>query len=270
MYSLRLTCTATDVDLLSAELWDAGTEGIQEIDAGEKTILIAAFNGNSARDDLLARFASYSPEWQHADGIDWVRRTRDAWPARSIGSRLFLAPLWNADTTPPGRERLIHNPGLACGTGEHPCTQLALTALEACVTPGCSVVDVGTGSGILAIAALRLGAETAAGIDIDVAALQAASENFLLNKLTPTLAAGSAECVADESADVTVANISGSVLLSIIDQLVRITRVDGCLILTGFPETELRPFQRIFPDAEISQVAISQRSEWCCLTIRLS
>ncbi len=265
MYSLRLTCAAEDVDLLSAALWDAGTDGIQELEVGYTTTLIAAFDSNAARDDLLTRFASYSPEWQSAAGTDWVRQSRDAWPARSVGSRLFLAPPWNTEATPPGRERIIHNPGLACGTGEHPCTQLALMALEECVIPHCKVIDVGTGSGILAIAALRLGAKTAVGIDTDVAVLEAATENFGLNELTPLLVAGSAECLGDQCSDITVANVSSSVLLSILDELMRITRVNGWLILTGFPDDELRPFQRTFPDAQISQM-----NEWRCLSVRLS
>ncbi len=265
MYAFRCACATADVDLLSAELSDAGTVGIQEIDIGEQTILIAAFQSNDSRGDLLARFASYSPTWESVDSIDWVRQTHEAWPARSIGSRLFLAPPWNSEPTPPGRQRIMHNPGLACGTGEHPCTQLALIALEKCVAPGYTVADVGTGSGVLVIAALALGAAIAFGIDTDMAALQAAIGNFALNKVTPKLTAGSAECLADECCDVTIANIGGTVLLSILDELLRMTRANGWLILTGFPWEELPPFQRMFPEAEISQI-----DEWRCLTVRLS
>lgn len=265
MFSLLLTCTAEETDLLSSELWEAGTAGVQELEQGEKRILIGSFEGDDSRPDLLARFAQYSPEWQHTDAIDWVEQTRLAWPAVSIGMRLFLAPPWNRDLTPAGRDRIVHNPGLACGTGEHPCTQLALMALERCITPGCRVVDVGTGSGILAIAALRLGAEVAAGIDTDAAALGAAAENFRLNDFTPTLVAGSADCLASGCSDVTVANLSGTVLLSIMDELTRITRAIGCLILTGFPESELSTFERIFPGAEVSQL-----DDWRCVLVRLS
>jgi ribosomal protein L11 methyltransferase len=155
---------------------------------------------------------------------------------------------------------LRHNPGLACGTGEHPCTQLALEAIERQIRPGVTVVDIGTGSGILAIAALQLGARRVAGTDLDEAALHAAAENFALNDLLPQLIVGSADCLRSQCSDLTVANISGSVLLSIMDHLVRITSPSGRLILTGFPESELPAFLQLFPDCEVSG-----RNEWRCI-----
>jgi ribosomal protein L11 methyltransferase len=265
MYSLRITCSSEQVDGLSGELWEAGTSGIREISGSAAVVLIAAFEMNEHRGELLRRFAQYAPEWEHEIGTDWIQYTRDAWPARSVGTKLFLAPHWCSDPTPEGRERIIHNPGQACGTGEHPCTQLALKALEECVWAGSRVIDVGTGSGILAIAARRLGAATAIGMDIDEASLQAARENFLLNNLTPRLVVGSAEAVPDACADVTVANINGTVLLSMLDELLRITRTNGWLILTGFAEEECPALQAYFPDAIVSAI-----NEWRCLLANVS
>jgi|SRR6185312_8370847 len=265
MYSLRLTCPAEDVDRISGELWEAGTIGIFEADDSDGIVLTAGFETNELRTALLAEFNTYTPRWQQEQAIDWVHETHRAWPARVIGDQLFLAPPWSEEATPPGRKRVIHNPGLACGTGEHPCSQLALIALERCVRNGCRVADIGTGSAILTIAALKLGAESAIGIDTDEAALAAARDNFELNGLQPVLAAGSADCLADSSADITVANINGTVLLHILDELVRIGRRGGWLILTGFPESEAAVFTREFPNAEVSAIA-----EWRCLTVRIS
>ncbi len=110
------------------------------------------------------------------------------------------------------------------------------------------MVDVGAGSGILAIAALRLGAAFAMGIDIDQEALfGAAVENFTLNGFAPMLAVGSADAVKTAAADVTVANINGTVLVYLADDLLRITNPQGKLILTGFPEWELPAFFELFP-----------------------
>ena len=86
-----------------------------------------------------------------------------------------------------------------------------------------------------------------------------------MNDFTPTLVAGSADCVAGECSDVSVANLSGTVLLSILDEVIRITRAHGRLILTGFPESELGAFQSVFPGAEVSQMG-----EWRCLLVRPS
>lgn len=265
MYSLRLTCHSAEVDCLSGELWEAGTAGIQEIESSETVFLIASFETNEQRVALLERFHAYSPEWNRQEQVDWVRETHSAWPARKIGQRIFLAPAWSNEPTPPRRARVIHNPGLACGTGEHPCSQLALLALEECITERVTVVDIGTGSGILAIAALRLGANSAIGIDIDEPALGAAKENFELNALPSRLVAGSADCLASECADIVVANINATVLLSIFEDLLRIARAGGWLILTGFPESEAEVFTTSCPAAQVFSL-----DEWRCIAFRTS
>jgi ribosomal protein L11 methyltransferase len=251
------------VDELSSELWGAGTVGVQEIEASDGMLLIAAFE---CRDDLLIRqFHAHNPEWQHEAETDWIEQTHRAWPPRAIGQKLFLAPPWCSDTTPPDRIRIAHNPGQASGTGEHPCTQLALSALENCIQPGVTVADIGTGSGILSIAALQLVAARAISLDTDEAALHVARENFSLNAIEPQLVVGSADCLADQVADITVANISGTVLLSILDDLLRITRRSGRLILTGFPEPELHAFRELFPNGTVAGIG-----EWRCITAELS
>ncbi len=265
MYSLRLTCPAEEVDRIAGELWEACTSGIFEADGDDATVLIAGFETDAARDALLNEFRAYSPNWQQNEDTDWAQEAQQTWPGREVGSRLFLAPPWNEEATPEGRERVIHNPGMACGTGEHPCSQLALIALEKCIRKGFRVVDIGAGSGLLAIAALHLGARSAIGVDIDEAALSAARQNFELNGLRPMLAAGSAGCLADYCADITVANISAMVLLHVLDDLLRIVRADGWLILTGFPESEGVALIRQFPDADVSALG-----EWRCLTVRIS
>jgi ribosomal protein L11 methyltransferase len=138
-------------------------------------------------------------------------------------------------------------------------------ALELRVYPGCRVIDIGTGSGILAIAALRLGAAFALGVDPDEAALKAARENFESNGLDATLAAGSADRLAASSADVTVANINATVLLSILDDLLLCTRPAGSLILTGFTADELPAVLANFDEYSVLGI-----DEWRCVMLTLS
>jgi ribosomal protein L11 methyltransferase len=265
MYSLRLTCAESEVDALSAELWAAGTAGIRELGSGDWITLIAGFADPCLGPTLLSTLAAYSPEWYEEEPVDWVRETHMAWPARAVGRKLFLAPPWSSSPTPSGRIRLIRNPGLACGTGEHPCTQLALESMEACLVSGDSVVDVGTGSGLLGVAALKLGAGSAIGVDTDPDALTAACENFALNGFhTPLLAAGSADCLCSRIANLTVANISSSVLLLLLEELMRITSPGGWLILTGFPLSEGGALRGYLPRSEAFT-----REEWCCLRLQV-
>jgi ribosomal protein L11 methyltransferase len=260
MFELHLTCGPQEVEELSFALWEAGTVGIREEDGS----LIAGFADEADRAELAARLAAYEPHWERAADTDWVLATQQSWPGRAVGKRIFLSPVWNQDKTPPGRVRVIHNPGMASGTGEHPCTQLALQSLEQCVTAGDVVVDIGAGSGILALAALRLQARRAFALDTDWTSLACARENFQLNDWQPTLALGSAECIASHSAATVVANISGTVLLSLADELLRIVKPGGWLILTGFPENELSVVEEIFGQGEVTA-----SNEWRCLRLRM-
>ncbi|MFL6447716.1 MAG: 50S ribosomal protein L11 methyltransferase [Bryobacteraceae bacterium] len=264
MFSLELRCGSDEAETLSFQLWEAGTVAISQFDEGEVCILTAGFEDDASRASLLHRFAAYAPEWSE-DLTDWLAVTRKAWPGRKIGKLFYVAPPWSGDPTPAGRHRLIQNPGQASGTGEHPCTQLALQALETAVFAGCKLLDVGTGSGILAIAGLKLGAAIAVGVDPDGCAFETASENFHLNKLPPVLAVGSADCITDAWADVTVANISATVLLATADDLLRVTAPHGVLILTGFPRSEAPALMEFLPDAELTCL-----EDWACLSAKLS
>ena len=259
MVSLRLVCAPDEADAISAELWEAGTAGIRELEEGDNVVLIAGFEEEIA--GLAARLHRFQPQWEREEDTDWTLATKLAWPGRVVGERIFLAPPWNEEPTPEGLVRVIHNPGLASGTGEHPCTQLALEALEKSLFTGAVVADIGTGSGILAISALQLGAKFAVALDTDEAALQTARENFELNQRHAYLATGSADCIASDSIDILVANISGSVLVAIADELIRVTKNDATLILTGFPEWELKALQSVFGDGEVSSLI-----EWRCLS----
>src|SRR5580658_1052310 len=164
MYSVRVPAPdqAEAYDELIATLWDAETQGISE-DPGAVT----AFFDDP---EVARRFGEPRIEPE----VDWVQRTEDAWPPLLVGERFFLAAPWRKEPTPPGRIRLEINPGLQCGTGQHPCTRLCLEAMERTIRPGDAVLDVGSGSGILSLAAKLLGAGRVVGCDIDDEAASAA------------------------------------------------------------------------------------------------
>lgn len=160
---------------------------------------------------------------------NWERQNYDAWPPLLIGDKFFVVAPWRADPTPPGRIRLEIDPGQQCGTGQHPCTQLCLAAMERAIQAGDSVLDVGTGSGILSIAAKLLGAGSVIACDIDPAAAPASPT---------TLAAipfflGSVDAVKSGAFDVVVANIDEAVIGPMLADFERVARTR---ILSGFQD----------------------------------
>ena len=248
MFSLLLRCSPAQEDELVAELNEAGTAGISE----EPGALRAFFEDDAGVTALLDRFAAYEPRLRREDDTDWEQVTRDAWPPIAVGERLFLVAPWNTDPAPVGRLRLEIYPGMACGTGRHPCTQLCLEALERTIQPGMTVLDVGSGSGILSDAARLLGAGTVIGCDIDYDAVAMASE-----RAQARLFVGSADAVRSGSADVIVANISSLAAEELATEFARVRRPDSRLIVSGFPEDDLpQGFERC---------ELLRRDGWACL-----
>jgi ribosomal protein L11 methyltransferase len=248
VFSLRLRCLPQDEDYLIAELAECGVAGITEELGG----LRAFFEEEAGADALLERFARYGPVLDQVAPVDWEQATRDAWPPLRIGERFYLVAPWSEDETPEGRLRLEIEPGMACGTGRHPATQLCLEALEKQVRPGVSVLDVGTGSGILALAARLLGAGRVAGCDVD-----ADSVGIARARIGVSLFIGSIDAVRSESQDLIIANIDSTALEALAPELKRVRAPGARLILSGFPEWDVpegfRPVERL------------QREEWVCL-----
>jgi ribosomal protein L11 methyltransferase len=244
VFSLFFRPSPDSEDYLIAELWECGTTGIIEEDGG-----IRAFFEDLS---LLNRFAANGPEVREEKPTDWAQVTRDAWPAMAVGQRFFLTPPWCLEPTPRGRLRLPIHPGMACGTGRHPATQLALEAMEQHVRPGDSVVDVGTGSGILSAAAALIGAAKVIGCDVDPEAIRIARE-----RVRVPMFVGSAGAIRSQCADVVIANIDAATIEELAPEFARIRKPDSTLILTGFPEWDT-------PEGfETKQML--KRGEWVCL-----
>jgi ribosomal protein L11 methyltransferase len=246
LFSLLLRVPEQDQDLVIAELWEHGTTGVVQ----HHGALEAFFDDGAHSTALLRHFAQFSPEIRPSEHADWVRHTEESFPPQLIGDRFVLVPPWNHDPTPPGRIRLEINPGLACGTGWHPCTRLCLKALEQTVRIGDRVLDVGVGSGILTVAASLLGAGLVVGCDIDPEAVRIARERTLV-----PLFIGSVEAVASDSFDILVANISAEAAGDLFHDFRRLARV---LILSGFQES---------PELPAPATATEESEGWLCLVI---
>ena len=179
-----------------------------------------------------ARVGMAPPPWQVREvaDADWVRATHQQLAPVRVSSRLWIVPSWH-DAPDPGAVNIVLDPGLAFGTGHHVTTRMCLRWLERVVRGGETVLDYGCGSGVLAIAAMKLGAARAVGVDIDELALLAARGNALHNRVVVDF--HSAADAPQLPARIVVANILAHPLIVLAPLLARLTVANGRLALAG-------------------------------------
>lgn len=262
MFLLELNCAAEERDILIADLWEAGSSGIVEV---SDTALRAFFDDDELRMPLQSRFGG---DIVDADTRDWVAFAREHLQPMEIGERLFVIPEWREEPTPPGRIRIVINAGLAFGTGAHETTRMCLEAIERNVQAGMTVVDIGTGSGILCEAALRLGAARAVASDTDLSAVEVAKENFERAEVSVGVFAGSADSVGSDAADLLMANISPAWISELAPEWMRILRGGGVAILSGFEAADVQGVRQALERFGGVVTAEHARGEWRMLEVR--
>jgi ribosomal protein L11 methyltransferase len=228
-----------------AEAWAAGASGVEERDReGGETTLLLVYAPASRADAVAAgaaaalagrgRIAAAEPV---AD-VDWNRRWREGLAVVEISERIAVCPTGVAFAPRPRQAVVTIEPGQAFGTGGHASTRLALRLLDALprsLRRGAEVLDVGTGSGVLALAALRLGAAQAVAFDLDPLATAAARSNTVANDLAPLLLlfTGTVEALAEVRFDIVVANLLRRELLPLLPCIAAHTRSGGAVLVSG-------------------------------------
>ena len=171
------------------QYWDYVDEGLAQRMKGASRVKFYVPDSPEGRGQLrqyLAGLEEYEPQTVSLREEDWATSWQKYYQPIPVGRLIYIVPDWmRGRPVPEGRTPLYLNPGLTFGTGSHPTTQLCLELLEGTLRPGDRVLDLGCGSGILAIAALALGASRAAGVDIDPKAADVAFENAALNGIGP-------------------------------------------------------------------------------------
>jgi len=196
------------------------------------------------------------------DDRDWVRATQSQFVPARISPRLWIVPTWH--TAPdPAAINIALDPGLAFGTGTHPTTRLVLRWLEAHIRGGETVIDYGCGSGILAIAALKLGAARACGVDIDLQALLAARHNAMQNQVTAQFVAADEE--VPYAADLVVANILANPLIVLAPLIARVTRIGGRVALSGILAAQAEIVAAAY-DNWFDMEGMERNEEWILLS----
>jgi ribosomal protein L11 methyltransferase len=223
---------------------------------------------------LALRFAPLErpPRWRRARRLreeDW----RDSWkryfrPQR-IGKRLLVKPSWATCEVAAGDTVIEIDPGMAFGTGQHPTTAMCLRALEERLRPGDAVLDLGAGSGILAIAAAGLGAKRVLALDIDPQAVKAARENAAANGVQGVVEVREGtlpEGAPGERCDMVVANISGLTIERLAPAFAESLHEGGTLIVSGFLEDSVDGLSRALEAAGFRMKRVDAEGVWRAIT----
>lgn len=206
---------------------------------------------------------------------DWNENWRKGFSSFPIGRGIEVVPSWDEPSPDSGRRVLSIDPGLAFGTGTHETTQLVLECLEDRVDTGevraaTTVVDVGTGSAILAIAAAKLGFPRVRACDIDPDAVHVARKNAEKNGVDLPLWIGSAASVRAGTADLVLANITAATIVELLPDLVRLLAPGGSMILSGILDVQETLVRDAIGAAGLEAVERRGRGEWIALGIRRS
>jgi len=268
--------------------WDYIDEQLQEKLEGlsciklylEDTDTAARERLDTLLDSLRSKreFGSLTAAVQTLEETNWEESWKDNYPPQEIGKRLVILPYWLADRDTNGRLPVILDPGLTFGTGAHPSTQMVISAMEQLVTPGASCLDLGSGSGILSIAALRLGAKHAVGVDIDPKAEDIARENAAYNGFaSPEFTALTGNVTADKQLmdtlrqqqyDLVLVNIVADVIISLAPVLPKFLTGHSTLICSGILDARLQDVLNALNAAGLTVTDTYAKEDWRCVTAK--
>ena len=197
-----------------------------------------------------------------------------------MGEKLIVLPYWLADADESGRVPVILDPGLTFGTGAHPSTRMVMANMEKLVKPGASCLDLGSGSGILSIAALRLGADRAVGVDIDPKAEDIARENAAYNGYGASeFTALTGNVLSDRALmgqltgsryDLVLVNIVADVIIALAPVLPGLLDENSTLICSGILHTRLPEVKAALQSAGLTLTQICEEEEWRCVCAKRS
>ncbi len=206
---------------------------------------------------------------------NWEESWKDNYPPQQVGKRLVVLPYWHQQEEYPDRLPVILDPGLTFGTGAHPSTQMVMETMEELVQPGMHCLDLGSGSGILSITALRLGAETAVGVDIDPKAEDIARENASYNgyhapeftALTGNVTADKKlmETLAENRYDVVLVNIVADVIIGLAPVLPKFLDDKSALICSGILDVRLPEVVAALEKAGLTVTKTRAKEDWRCV-----
>jgi ribosomal protein L11 methyltransferase len=277
--SLRVEVPRAVADAVANFLLEGGSPGVifEEVDpdhtrlagsfpadtAGGATAALGRYLGSLA--DLEPGAGLVRVETAAEPAVDWTAVFRRHHRPVRVGDRLLVAPPWDVPVA-PGREVLVIEPGMAFGTGQHATTRGCLEAIERAVAGGSvrSGLDVGTGSGILALALARLGVDRVVALDTDPAVLPVARANLARNGAARVAVVGGSLAAVRGAFDVVVANLLADAIVADAPALARAVGARGRLIVSGLLDTQVDAVRAAYPRWRLAE---TRGDEWRTLTL---
>ena len=267
------------------QYWDYVDEGLEQQMQGLSQIRLYLEEGPAVpetishlKDQLAALraqypatdFGSLDVQLANVKDEDWAEEWKKNYKPFRIGSHLVVKPTWEKYVSQPGDLVIELDPGMAFGTGTHETTNMCMQLLERCLKPGLRVMDVGTGSGILAIAAAKLGAQNVLAIDIDPDAVKVAKENVELNHVEKQVRVVVGDLCKSEAmpCEVAVANIVADAICMLAGPMTRHLVKGGLLICSGIIREREADVQKAAKEAGYRQVDRIEKGEWVALCLK--
>ncbi len=284
---ITLAVKKGQLDFVSERLELAGAQAVTIANAGDHplfdlldgslpvwddSLATGLFNAEQGPDAVLAKLANaFSPlalpqyQVEILPDQDWERSWMDRFQPIRYGDDLWVCPSW-CEPQDPDATNIILDPGLAFGSGSHETTGLCMTWLSQQALQNKTIIDYGCGSGILAIAALKLGAVSALGVDIDPHALQASRKNAQLNQVSERLQLELPTNLSEQyESDIIFANILADTLLELRSQLLSYRKPGGILVLSGILQSQIELIYKEFEPGNIIQVY--EDGDWLMMSV---
>jgi ribosomal protein L11 methyltransferase len=265
---------AEEVEEVSYLLWELGALGVEERDAttlnkAVGVLLVASFADDAAAQAAIEELGRSGASLEHVIGDEWRDAYKKYFKVTPLGARLVIRPSWEPYEAKPHEVVVTVDPGRAFGTGTHESTRLLMQALDKHVRGGERVLDVGCGTGILAICALKLGAKDALCIDVDPDAIEVTRENAAFNAVSALVEASTTpvEEVAGQY-PLVLANIQATVLIPLAQEIAARVAPGGLLFLSGILIGQEDEVRAAYP--ELALLDAPKEGEWIALLLQRS
>lgn len=279
-YALELAVASEAAETVSSALWEMGTEGVVEKEGADERVVLQAFfteapDPQQVREALAVVLECFAVSGGvevvslvEVQDEDWLAKWKESWQPFTVGERFLIVPSWAKSGLESERFVIELDPGMAFGTGTHETTQLCLQAIERYWRGG-RMLDVGTGTGILAIAAALMYPEARIdACDNDPEAVPVAMENAQINRVADRISfrVGSASDYRG-SYELVVANLTADVILAILDDLLDRLAEHGTLVLSGILDTQVADVRRALEARSFHSSRIQQAGEWVSVCV---